>query len=67
MQKARYIKHISIPEAVQIAKDMGIGITYPTAIKWCRDNKLGYQPGGGKGKRWYIKQELWTNFLKGGK
>lgn len=58
-------KQITIQEAIEIADSLGITATIPTMIKWVKDNNLGHQPGG-SGGRWYIYEDIFIKFLKGG-
>lgn len=43
-------KYINASEAYKIMVRMGYSMSYPTAIKWLRDNGLGRQPTGAYGQ-----------------
>ena len=58
-------RFISITRAIEIANETGIPCVEATAIKWVRENELGYQALG-KGGRWNVNEELWKGFLSNG-
>lgn len=60
-------KFISPTEAVIVARELGVRVSYPTVIKWVEMNELGHQVGGkeGKGGKWIINQNKWRNYLNG--
>lgn len=70
----REVEYISVPEAIEIARELGISVTTPTATKWIRMHRLGHQPGGtfaspagDKRSRWLVSRKRWINFIMGRK
>lgn len=59
-------KYWTIAQALEEADRIGIEISKPTLIKWCKTKALGFQLGDVGGK-WYIYPHKYMRYLNGGK
>ena len=58
-------RYWSINQAIEKAAKLGIDVSSPTLIKWCREFNLGFQLGGIGGK-WYVYPDKFMRYLDGG-
>jgi len=62
----RKVRYWDIEKAQNYAKEIGIEVSKPTLIKWCKKMMLGFQLGGKHGK-WFFFAEKYKRYLHGGK
>lgn len=48
-------------EAIELAKEQGVGMTMPTLLSWVEKYHLGYKVGG----RWRIQTQKFIDYLNG--
>lgn len=56
---------ISVTEAIDIAKNIGIPLSRPTVHAWAGKHGLGHQLNG-QGTKWVINRQKWLKYLSGG-
>ena len=59
-------KYWSITTALEEATKIGIELSRPTIIKWCRTMKIGFQLGG-EGGKWYISPKKFMEYISNAK
>ena len=57
------VEYISSKEAKEMAEEIGVNVSLPTVIQWCRKYHLGHQLGS-RG-RWAIDKKAFQEFLRG--
>ena len=57
-------KYLSTTEALQVAEHLGVSVTLPTMISWCRKFGIGHQLGGQHG-HWMVRRGKLEEFLAG--
>ena len=57
-------KYLTTTEAIQVAEHLGVSVTLPTMISWCRKFGIGHQLGGQHG-HWLVRREKLEEFLAG--
>lgn len=63
---AKKKEYWEMSKALEEAEKIGIKISKPTLIKWCKKKALGFQLGD-KGGRWFIFPNKFMRYLNGGK
>lgn len=58
-------EYINSREAIEYAHGLGIHVSPPTVIQWCRKYNLGHQLGDQKWGKWVIDKEKFQEFLRG--
>lgn len=63
---AKKKEYWEMSKALEEAEKIGIKISKPTLIKWCKSKALGFQLGD-KGGKWFIYPNKFMRYLNGGK
>lgn len=56
-------QYLTTTTAITLAANLGVSVTRPTVVSWCKKYKLGFRLG--KKGRWQIDKSKFTNFIKG--
>ena len=64
LENNRVETYLTTTEALLVAEHLGVSITLPTMISWCRKFGIGHQLGGQHG-HWLVRRDKLEEFLAG--